>query len=200
MSKIKVWVDTETTGLDPRVDQIHQLSAYLPEGNKMFDVFIRYDRNVVAEDFPFVIPEVEERIDPITAFRWFKEFLRQIKHEYSPDEPLQFSGKNVSFDLGFLNEHIMWKRIKEEFFNYEPFDLDSVLTYLRDIGFFTRDQSLKLENVVKLFPDIAVKHTPHDGLSDAIVSAEIYQRLIDLTNNDTNIMSLEEMQTLSWDN
>ncbi len=189
MSKLKVWIDCKTTGLDPSVDQIHQISAYLPEGNKMFDVFIRYDHNLIGEDFPFTIPTIDDRFDPVTAFRHFKEFLRQIKHEYSPDEPLQFSGKNVSFDLGFLNEHIMWKRIKEEFFHYAPFDLDSVLTYLRDIGFFDKDQSLKLENIVKIFPDIAEKHIAHDGLSDAIVSVKLYQRVKDLADD---VLPLEE--------
>ncbi len=189
MSKLKVWVDTETTGLDPRIDQIHQLSAYFPKGKKVFNVFIRYDKALVAEDFPFVIPEVDDRFETLGAFRHFREFLRKIKHEYSPDTPFQFSGKNVSFDLGFLTEYMPWRSIKREFFHYAPFDLDSVLTYLRDIGFFKKEQSLKLENVVKLFPDIAEKHLAHDGVSDAIVSAKLYQRLIDLADD---VLPLEE--------
>lgn len=170
--KLKLWIDIETTGLNPDFDDIHQIAVYYPEENLRLNLFVEYNKSKLNPDFPFNIPERDNRLSVVKAKMKFWDFCRMIKEKYSPEDPIQFAGKNPFFDIKFLSKQ-GW--MPEKVFHYTPFDLDSVLTFMKDIEEIPEDQSLKLEKVASFFD---ITFNAHDALEDTMVTARIYEKIV----------------------
>lgn len=112
MKKI-LFVDTETTGLDPKINGIHQIAAQIVIDGKMemeFDYKFRpLDHEVVEkqalEKSNLTIEEVMAR--PLSSREVYKkvdETLATFVSRFDKNDKMVISGYNCNFDAQFLNE------------------------------------------------------------------------------------------------
>ena len=106
------FIDTETTGLDPQVHSIHQLTAIItdPNLNELETFNIKFAPWEIAhfEQSALDVGHVtlEELKNRPTSFRMayasFQEFLHHHCAKFDKKDKLQFVGYNAPFDAQFV--------------------------------------------------------------------------------------------------
>jgi len=186
-------IDTETTGLDPKKNEIWQI-AILPL-NSLFKPHSEYipfymdikitrpdniDKNAVKMNKVEFAKRQQRATDPFTAADMFDTWFDSLHLPiYKKIIPL---AQNWPFDREFIIEWL-GRASFEYSFNPVYRDTMTVSAFIRD------QQDLRSEkirfpqnNLTFLCARLGVKNQkPHDALQDAIVTAEVYRRLLMLT-------------------
>lgn len=111
MSKI-AWIDTETTGLNPKTNALIQLSGLIEVDGSVkesFDFFLRPWNGAVVEPEALAvngrsIDEISNFQDHILVIHQFRTLLSKYANKYDKDDKFVFAGYNPNFDIGFLRE------------------------------------------------------------------------------------------------
>lgn len=187
---MKVYVDIETTGLNPKIDHIHQLSLRC-EG-QVFNWYIQYDVKP-SHDMP--IPEIPYRLTLKAALSGFGAVIHRLamNAQISSKEKLIFVGKNPYFDYSFLYQHIAFQETFHTYFHYNIFDIGGIINFLKDLGKIPKRQSSKLEDLVPYFGielkldkpyypgmNIEKEYQPHNAMWDVDATEAVYQKCINL--------------------
>lgn len=98
---MKAWIDVETTGLDPKANDIVQIACIIPEVNFQFKSYVRpFDFNSISERAlevnGFSVRQLKGFSHPIEVMNAFTDKLMSLGTRYV------FSGYNVEFDKSFL--------------------------------------------------------------------------------------------------
>lgn len=115
MSKPLIWLDLETTGLDPRESTIVEVAAFGAQLDKPFDLTHLYEA-VIYHDGVGLSPFIEEMHSKTGLLEACKhsatvldvagEKLRRAILDYcGEDVPATLAGATVHFDLGFIRHH-----------------------------------------------------------------------------------------------
>jgi DNA polymerase-3 subunit epsilon len=122
MKKGKIlWLDLETTGLDPRRNDIIELAAIVEIDTtcEEFHTFLRpiawenIDQEALAvHGIP--IEEVEAAPSAQEAHSSFTTFLSQYVNRYNRDDKFVIAGYNVGFDTDFLRE--FFKKCNDKYY------------------------------------------------------------------------------------
>lgn len=143
MAKI-LWLDLETTGLDPMKHGVTEIAAVLEEDGKEVDSFQEYVCPTPGLEFTdkalqitrFTMEDVVGFPAEREVMRRFIPWLRQYVNPYDRNHKLILAGFNVDFDAGFLAR--LLARAKEPggleaFFYWHVLDVRSFTTWaLRD--------------------------------------------------------------------
>ena len=116
-----LWVDTETSGWDPKTCGLLQLSGYVEIDNEIketFDFKMKPYGEVEwmqeAMDKTHLTPEVVENFeDPSVVFNQFISILEKYVDRFDEEDKFFLIGYNVKFDEDFLREWFM-KEAKTE--------------------------------------------------------------------------------------
>lgn len=182
-----LYLDLETTGLDPKVNGIWQLGGIITIDGVEKDSFDfkfapREDEVIdkIAREMGGFSSDEELRALPKTsneAYRAFIAILEKHISKYDKTQKFTFCGYNVSFDDGFLRE--WFKKNHEKYYGsyISPYKIDvySFTGMLRSMGKL-KVENLKLETVAK---HLGIEIIAHDALSDIRATYEIYQIIWD---------------------
>ena len=186
MEKI-FFYDLETTGLDPKIHAIHQLSAIIRVNGvvvKQINLKIRPFEGAILDPEALAIGGVtEEEIMAYPphqeAYKYLMEVLGQYASKFDTSDKFHLSGFNI---MGFDNEFLrhLWKLNNDKYFgSYFWSDCIDVMSesssFLRLVR--PRMKDFKLKTVAKLLR-IDIDETKfHDALYDVEVTAQIYDRI-----------------------
>ena len=160
-------IDTETTGLDPIVDEIIQFSAVDFDGNKLADFLIKplfHEDWPEAEKVNHIPPEAVK--DCPTVFDIMGEIQSVLKGADL------IVGYNVNFDLNFLRH----SNIKIP--DVETLDVKKIFERMKN-EVAADGISLKWQSLIKCaeYYGYDWNGAPHDGLADARATMFCFRKI-----------------------
>jgi len=184
MSKM-LYVDVETTGIDPLYCGIIQL-AFIVE----IDGVVKEQHHFKVRPFEtdrinagalktvgVTIDEIMTYEDPNKVYWKFRKVLEKYVDVYDKDKSKKFFpvGYNVQFDLDFLKSFFLKNDDKfiGSYFNWKKLDVLQLLYWFHYKG-VTNFDSYKLETVCSGFN---IPLVAHDALSDITATRELFKML-----------------------
>lgn len=184
-------VDTETTGTNPKLNGIIQLSCMAQiDGvlqTKFLDMKIQPFPNDVIEDTALEVNGItreelfsEDRLKPKVAFLRLLEFLATYVDRYDKTDKLHFVAFRAGFDSDFIRE---WFAKNGDTY-YGAWFWTPPLCVMTMAGYFLQRHRHKLENFKLrtvfsfLFPDAAAVYSEeqwHDSLFDIARTLDVEQ-------------------------
>jgi len=163
--------DTETTGLDPKVDEVLSIGAVLVRDNvivtsETFELFLRPSNDISAKSIEIhhIRPcDLEDAVEPLHGIKMFLEFIG--------NRPLV--GYYLEFDIAMINRYLKpWLGIVLPNTQLEV----SALYFDKKIGLIPQGNiDLRFDTILRELnlPNMG----QHNAVNDAIMTAMIYQKL-----------------------
>lgn len=184
MTKL-IYIDTETTGLDPKVSAITQLSGVIRNGDAIeeFNFFMRpHPSAVVYKEALEVQGRTEEEVNAFPpdsiAYADFIALLERHCKKYDKQDKFFFIGFNAKFDADFIREWFLRNNDKYfgSWFWNPPIDVMTIAAF----ALMDRRQEMpnfKLKTVYEmLYPDdTEIKF--HDAMDDIKATRRILRDL-----------------------
>lgn len=177
-----LFIDTETTGLDSKLNDIIQIGGLYEEDGKIVEEF---NFKCQPKDYNNISSKALE-VNKITvatmqtyptADATCKEFLKVLRRSADYDNKVSPIGANCKFDIDFLikffdknNGGYMGRYIDL----YSAFDITGVCRALKHLGII-KVSDCKLGTLATYFK--VKNENAHDALADAKVTREIYHIL-----------------------
>lgn len=174
---IRLFIDTETTGLNPKYHSVIQIAAILDIDEYIIDTFNVKVRpvnggGISQESLEFLnIKESDflnpEYLDDDVAYQQLLDFM--LKHYLDKDQ-FTIIGHNIRFDIDVLNT--LFLRNQDDLHTF-PFAIFDTLQYAREnmpecdkynLGFLCEHFGLKLENA-------------HDAMADITANRELFYKM-----------------------
>jgi DNA polymerase-3 subunit epsilon len=183
-------LDTETGGLDAKVNPLLQVSGIIEidgEEKSTFDLRLRPHPSSVVSPEALKINKLDperlhdpDRLSNEEAYKRLKSIFLTYIDRYDKKDKFYLCGQNVHFDYGFLLE--LWMRNGDpylgSFVHYHKIDLIALTASLRLAGKLpTGDRlpSMKLEALCDYF---GMEKQTHDSMSDIRQTKEIFGRYV----------------------
>lgn len=189
MNKKYLVIDTETTGLNPEINNILTMAILLcEEGSvkpiKSREFKFKYDNYNVSVGALKInkIDLVEHDKNAYDTFDDVIDFLHLAYMECSYNKPTVI-GHNVGFDLGFIHKSI-GKEKWEQYVSYRNIDTCTIGRFLSDCGIVKLD-NVSLGNLVDYF-GLNDYNNLHNALYDATKTWEVYDAMIQLVKGEYN--------------
>ncbi len=184
-----IYIDTETTGLDPKI-----------HGMREIGFIIEIDGEVKEKDVFYIDPTTYNKkieIDPIALeisgkiledfkstnyqnSRWvfdkFITILDKYIDKFDKNDKFKINGYNTQFDIGFIkawfkdNDHGYYGA----YFDYKSLDVFALVGFLRLKGFIDSEND-KLKTICDYFK---IELKAHNALDDIIATKELNDELI----------------------
>lgn len=187
-----IWIDVETTGLNPQYHTIIELAAVY-EWNGSIIPFHRYclpdDK---PEDFSFIENLTgitwkfleENGIKEKDLYKSFKQFLTSHIDPYDKTDKAVFSAYNADFDFKFCRS--LFHRNNDKYFGayfYKiPLDVKSTVAHALRSGLIEPQENFKNATICK-YLGIEIEHA-HSAMDDIKASRELQIKLEGLMQND----------------
>lgn len=179
------YLDTETTGLDERKNDIIQLS-YLVEINKEIkeegQFFIQpFDYGAIQpralEVSKTTIEQLKGYEQPNIVYKKVVNILDKYVDKYNRQDKFSPAGYNVGFDVGFMKNFFFKNNDKYwgSYFTYHFLDVFNFVYILEYKGLLKLD-NYKLITVAKFF---GIDFDAHDSLSDIKTTREVFLKLLE---------------------
>ena len=109
------WVDTETTGLDPKLNGIIQIAGIMLINGievERFNLRCRPHENDIIDETAFkshgvTKEEIMSYASPQSAYGELKTYLDKHINKYDKNDKFYVAGKNVRFDMEFLHHFFL---------------------------------------------------------------------------------------------
>jgi DNA polymerase-3 subunit epsilon len=184
-SKKKIlWIDTETTGLDPTLHSIIQIGGVIDIDGEEKEIF-----EMKCKPHPdFAIDNSAIAVNKLYDYREFPEMRNMHKtlcdtfsryvDKFDRDDKFIIAGQNIKFDLDMLAHFFM--RLGDNYLgSYVDFrkriELYDITNALQQLGII-KSESLSLP---KLCEEFEIEYTAHDALSDIVATRDIYYNIIE---------------------
>jgi len=182
-----LFVDVETTGLDPKENGIVQLSGIVEIDDKQIESFnyhiapFQYDKidDKALEVNRFTHKTIESYDHPIPIQSQFKKlFLSQYINPYNKDDKFHFIGYNARFDADFIRAWFekCGDRYFGSWFFFPPIDVMN-LAALRAMEVRHTFKDFKLSTVTEFFEVEVDEKKAHDALYDIEITRLLYYKL-----------------------
>lgn len=182
-----LYFDTETTGVDPKLNEIVQFSAIVEIDGEIIDELdlrcqpTRWEN--ISEDALTVTGMTREKLQtfqpPQEAFKQIKGLFDKHIDKYDKTDKFYPAGHNVSFDIDFLQEFFKQHGDKYGTGSYQNWNcLDSriLANFMKMKGNIDLPNH-KLETLCNHF-DISL--SAHDSLNDVRATRTLIQKLLEL--------------------
>lgn len=192
-----LWLDTETTGLDPEKNGLIEIAGLFEVDRLVMDGFNilvgLFDGQEISEDAAGIqgktVEEFAHKIDahdpPILAHRKLKFIFDQCVNKYDREDKMIIAGYNISFDVGFIEA--FFRKIGDPYlYSYirKPMiDILAVCRYLSWAGIINVENH-KLATVCEEF---GIEFDAHTALEDIRATRELALKIKNLIGG--NLMS-----------
>lgn len=183
-----LWIDTETTGLDPSVDEIIELAGILEIEKQIKECFIFRCRpstpSIVEQEALSVqgrtLEEVMSWPEPESLFDSFINTISPYIDKYNKNDKLIVGGHNVGFDIDMLASTA--KRQKFDYLfsylDYHKIDTMSMAMIAKLIGKIN-PPTLKLEGLADYLQiDKSAVGKTHNAYTDIYITRLVAQKLL----------------------
>ena len=184
MNKL-LYIDTETTGLDPKRHGLTQVAALVVIDGVEID---RINLDINPYTYKTFIPEIDSEAlqiqgknrDEILKYGksdyQFMKFVNEISSHLKEEEKFQIVGYNTSFDIGFLKEWFIDNSSKiSNYFTYKDLDVFALVKHLRIAKAMNDCENDKLETVCEYY---GIPIDAHDAMNDIVATRELYKHLM----------------------
>ncbi|MGL4653851.1 3'-5' exonuclease [Cetobacterium sp.] len=171
-----VFLDTETGGLNPLINSLLSIGLVIWEDGEIKlkkEFFVKEDEYNVTPEAMRVnninLEDLRKKGNEKSEIK--KEIIKIIKENFN--EKAILAGHNISFDISFLKQIFNEKEFLE-IFSYRSIDTASILKYIsikKNLSLNSLDDAIKYYNL-----KIEKRHT---ALDDAVVTAEIFTKLLE---------------------
>jgi len=186
MSKV-IWIDTETTGLDPKIHGLREVACIVEIDNIVVDEFLlhidtttyakeKYISKYVKDVMGVTEEKLQENLSSFIQIKDFREIVEQhIDIEDSSDR-FMMAGFNTEFDFGFIEAWYKDNLMPLEFFNTFGYQKIDVLEFVRNLKYLNlfETKNNKLETLCNHF-DIEIN--AHEALSDIQATKKLHEVL-----------------------
>lgn len=172
-----IWVDCETTGLDPEKAAVIQIAAIRKDG-KTFQSYVRPHDGADISDEALRVngrtrPQLQTYETPQLVGSKFIEFMK-------PQAPkIILAGHNVKFDYDFLKHFFRKAGIAEfeKMIHYQLLDTLPLAMALNEAGIMQTEKGwLRLQDLTKA---LGVLNTQaHDALGDIMATKACYEAML----------------------
>lgn len=189
---VKLFYDTETTGVNPNRHSIIQLSGYIEKDDKIVDEFdfsirphpkAEIDPEAMAINGK-TVEEIQKYPSMFQVFPVFKQILRDYVDPYSKEDKIILVGfNNRKFDDEFLRK--LFELNSDQFFNsfFSKASLDvSVLAMQYLLERYNYMPTFKLKRVAIELGLTIDKDRLHDSMYDVEITRDIYRIVTGLEN------------------
>jgi DNA polymerase-3 subunit epsilon len=174
-----LWVDTETTGLDPVKNDIIQLAGIVE-----IDGVVKEEFNIKCQPFDYetISPQALETNKmnveqlkmfqaPQIAYKQLVSILDKYVDKYNKADKFTPVGQNVQFDINFLRQFFVKNNNKffGSYVDYHSIDLMALSGFFTIIGKI-KPENLKLGTIAEI---MKVEFNAHDALEDIKATREI---------------------------
>jgi len=178
------WNDVETSGLDPKRNDIISLAGIIEVDGKIKEEF---KFNIQPFDWDNIelsalkvngitVEQLKTFMTPKEAHKKLTNILGKYVNKYDRNDKFQFAGYNNDFDIKFMSE--FFKKCGDKYFgswiDYHRLDPQVLLQFLHLKGDIDLP-NYKLETIAKYFD---IKLNAHDAMSDIKATREIVYKLI----------------------
>jgi len=182
----RIYIDTETTGLDSKKNEITQL-AYIIEINGKVelerDIKLRPKRPELAS--PKALAVQKKTLADLAAYpareEGFKTFMGDLTKyvdRFSKYDKFTWVGQNAPFDYGFVKEFMlaMGEQYHYAFFDYHLVDTLAIAAAFQMAGIL-QVPNLKLESLCGAY-NVKLGSDAHDALYDTRATREVLLRMV----------------------
>ena len=196
MKKKILWLDTETTGLNPNIHGLREVGFIVEIDGVVMEkgVFyinpFTYEKQIEIDDYALFISNktIEELKTYDRSSLSSKEFIRTIVkyvNVNSKEDVFTIAGYNVGFDIGFIKawfDDLGLKDAYKTLFHYKALDVFSLVFFLRNLDLIDTEND-KLETLCKYFN---IDIDAHNALSDILATKQLYEIIVDKYINKNN--------------
>ncbi|MDR1893020.1 MAG: 3'-5' exonuclease [Oscillospiraceae bacterium] len=177
------WIDTETTGLDPRDSGAFEIALLIYDGAKLLEEKL-YHLNPLNDEIRFseeayqINGVSEETIRSYPPMEKVVPEIVELLKKHVPQEKYVFAGYNCNFDYGHLGALFFRCGFYiGDYFNEKFIDVLERVRMAREQGFLVLDRRYnnKLETITKA---LGITHDDaHTALSDIKATRQLYEAL-----------------------
>lgn len=181
-----LYFDVETTGRDPKVNEIVQFSAIVEidgEVKEEVNWFCSPTNWDTVEDEALEVTgktreELETYPPPVSLMDGIKDLFDTYIDKYDTNDKFYPAGHNVGFDLDFLQE--FWKKHGDKYGtgsyqNWRMLDSRVLAHFLIMSGKMPELPDMKLATLCKHF---GIEINAHDAMSDITATRELIQKML----------------------
>ena len=182
-----IYIDTETTGLDPRLHALTEIACIVVVNGQEIDKKLLYINPSSYKKMMTIDPqalefrnvtleEVEAYPSSKDQFEDFISFLDQYVDKYDKEDKFQIVGYNIGFDIGFLKEWFADNDHKYygSYFSHKDIDVFALVKHLK-LLYMLDTPNDKLETLCKHF---GIEIDAHNALSDIEATRSLYKALV----------------------
>lgn len=169
--------DTETGGLDNKVDSLLQVGFMVYEDGKLLDklkINIEHEKYFVTKEALKINGINLATHEGVTPEKAVKEIISFVKKYF--DKPAQVLGHNVSFDVGFVKELFAQQGENyDKVFSYRLLDTSALARMLVHFGYLKNGGRL-----CDIARELGVEYNEnqlHDALYDCEVTHEVFMKM-----------------------
>ncbi len=180
------FIDTETGGLDPQKHSILSVGIAIATETEIIDkieIKIKEPKiKAVKAALKINRIDIDELVkvadDPVTAVEKILALIKRHPNLYRDKQRIVVFGHNVYFDVSFLRRLFGFTDYRyEDYFCHRTVDTSSILRFLSLRKMFDKDIS-GLDSALNHFN---MNENPrHEALQDAVLTARLFQKLLDL--------------------
>lgn len=179
----KLYFDVETTGTNPKVNEIVQIAGLIEIDGKVEEEFnfnIRpTNENINIEALEVIgktIEELKEYPEPRKVFEQLREILDKYIDKYDKQDKFYPAGHNVRFDLDFLQS--FWSNFDKygsgTYQNWRALDTRVLANILVSENLIDVED-IKLETLCEFYE---IEIDAHDALNDIKATRKLYRSMI----------------------
>lgn len=186
-----LWLDTETTGLDPNKNDIIQIAAIPVINGEKKKPFVSYVRPLSFEN----IDEEALKVNNISksqlqTFPKSEQVLDSfIKYLLSFNTKFTIAGYNVGFDKEFISSWFYKHERQHDFSKIFTLNIKDTYKLAKTLKSSLNTSNLKLETLAKNF-NIEIK--AHDALSDIEATISLDKILMSMSGEDDTEISVND--------
>jgi len=185
---IKCITDTETTGLDPEIHTVHQLSCIVLDDKDveidLIDLKFRpakldYEQAALEKSHITMEELYSRELSSDDAFKIYTKFLDKYADRFNPKDKMQFVAYNSVFDEDFVSK---WFDNTPMDYMYGSYFWRPSLCLYRVAAWILRDARVTSAFTLKSLCEFAGiefnEDDAHDAMYDARKTAELYLKLV----------------------